>query len=149
VIPIYFAHPVPFCLPVSLPYRAWIRTDAQNLILAKLVPLTGLPTGYTAPQLPRLLLVSSVDLFRANDRENPTCLIIWSFPSRNLLFSHWRCQLLGRQTLVSDVPDDFIAYTNIPATNSLPQPTHGLQPCVQQLIKPLLMRCTSVPLSIF
>jgi hypothetical protein len=47
-------------------YRAWIRTDAQNLILAKLVPLTGLPTGYKY-NYPAFLLVSSVDLFRAID----------------------------------------------------------------------------------
>jgi hypothetical protein len=70
----YFAHPVriPFCLPVleafasRFTYCAWIRTDAQNLILVTLVPLPGLPTGYTALQLPR---VSSVDPFRATPRQ--------------------------------------------------------------------------------
>jgi hypothetical protein len=35
-------------------YHAWIHTDAQNLFLARLVLLAGLPIGYTALQLPRL-----------------------------------------------------------------------------------------------
>jgi hypothetical protein len=44
---------------VSAPHlRVWIHTDAQNLFLARLVLLAALPA---------FLLVSSVDLFRAND----------------------------------------------------------------------------------